>query len=72
MNEEEDQLEELVYEPTIETVETCSFQTKYLCMNAGMIHDDVMLQQCHREIALLEYLLKNSEYDRKIADGRVQ
>ena len=39
-------------------------------MNAG---DDDMLQQCYREIALLKYLLINSEYDRKIAaDERVQ
>ena len=48
VNEEEDELEELVYEPTVETVETCSFQTDKLCMNAGMVHDDDMLQQCHR------------------------
>ena len=40
MNEKEIQLEELVYEPTVETVETCSFQTDKLCMNVGMIHDD--------------------------------
>ena len=38
-----------------------------------MIHDDDMLQQCHREIALLEYLLVNSEYEREIAvEGKVQ
>ena len=36
-------------------------QTESLCMNAG---DDDMLQQCYKEIALLEYLLINSEYDR--------
>lgn len=40
MNKEKDQLEKLVYEPTVEIVETCSFQTDKLCMNAGMIHDD--------------------------------
>ena len=73
MNEEDDQLEELVYEPTIKVVETCSFQTDKLCMHAGTVSDgDVMLQQCHREIALLEYLLKNSEYDREMAEERVQ
>jgi len=42
-------------------------------MNAGTVSDgDVMLQQCHREIALLEYLLKSSEYDREMAEERVQ
>lgn len=54
VNEEDDQLEELVYEPTNKAVETCSFQTDKLCINAGTVSDgDVMLQQCHREIALL-------------------
>eukprot|EP00253_Pinus_taeda_P029526 PITA_29526 len=73
MNEEKDQLEELVYEPTVKVVETCSFQTDKLYMNARIVSDgDVMLQQCHREIALLEYLLKNSEYDREMAEERVQ
>ena len=48
MNEEEDKLEELVYEPTVETVELCDFQTESLCVNAEMVHDDEMLQQCHR------------------------
>jgi len=40
VNEEKDQLEELIYEPTVETVETCSFQTDKFYINAGMIHDD--------------------------------
>ena len=71
MNKEEDQLEELVYEPTFKTVELCDFETESLCVNAGTVNDDVMLQQCHREIALLEYLLENSEYEREIAEGRV-
>jgi len=43
MNEKEIQLEELVYEPTVKVVETCSFQTDKLCMNAGMIHNDDQL-----------------------------
>lgn len=73
VNEEEDELEEPVYEPVVETVELCDFQTKSLCMNARTVNDDDMLQQCHREIALLEYLLVNSEYDREITtEGRVQ
>eukprot|EP00253_Pinus_taeda_P024537 PITA_24537 len=37
------------------------------------ISDDAMLQQCHKEIALLEYFLENPEYDTEIAaDERVQ
>ena len=73
VNEEEDQLEELVYKPTVETVELCDFQTESLCVNVEMVHDDEILQQCYREIALLEYLLENSEYDKEIAaEGRVQ
>ena len=48
VNEEEDQLEELVYKPTVETIELCSFQTESLCVNAGTVSDDYMLQQCHR------------------------
>ena len=36
VNEEDDQLEELVYKPTIETVELCFFQTESLCMNEGL------------------------------------
>lgn len=73
VHEEDDQLEELVYEPTIKAVENCSFQTDKLCMNAGTVSDgDVMIQQCYKEIALLEYLLKNSEYDREVADEKVQ
>lgn len=60
-NEEEDQLEELLYEPMVEVVKTCSFQTDKMCMNAGTVSDgDAMLQQCHGEIALLEYLLEHS------------
>lgn len=44
VNEEDDQLEELVYEPTVKVVETCSFQTDKLCMHAGTVSDgDVML-----------------------------
>ena len=66
VNEEEDQLEELIYKPTVETVELCDLQTESLCMNVGMVHDDDILQQCHREIAFLEYLLVNLEYDGEI------
>lgn len=39
----------------------------------GTVNDDVMLQQCYKEIALLEYWLENPGYDRENeADGRVQ
>jgi len=73
VNEEEDQLEELAYKPTVETIELCDFQTEDLCVSAGTVSDSEMLQQCYREIALLEYLLVNSEYDREIvAEERVQ
>ena len=71
--EEENQSEALIGEVTVDTVEHFDIQTESLCVNAGMVHDDVMLQQCHREIALLEYLLENSEYDGEIAaEERVQ
>ena len=72
VNKEEDQLEELAYKQTVEIVDLCDFQTEDLCVNAGTISDDGMLQQCQREISLLEYLLENSEYDREIAEERVQ
>lgn len=32
----------------------------------GTVNDDVMLQQCYKEIALLEYWLENRGYDRKV------
>lgn len=32
----------------------------------GTINDDVMLQQCYKEIALLEYWLENPGYDREV------
>ena len=51
--EGEDQFEELICERPVEAVEACGLQTKSLCMNAGIVNDDEMLQQCHREIALL-------------------
>lgn len=39
----------------------------------GTVNDDVMLQQCYKEIALLEYWLENPGYDREnAADGKVQ
>ena len=73
MNEEEDQLEELAYKPIVETVELCNFQTEDLCVSAGTVSDSEMLHQCQKEIALLEYLLVNFEYDREIvAEERVQ
>lgn len=67
VNEEEDQVEELAYKPTVETVEHCDFQTEDLCVSVGSVSDSEMLQQCYMEIVLLEYLLVNSEYDREIA-----
>ena len=68
--EEKNQSEVQIGEVTVDTLEHFDMQTKSLCMNVG---DDDMLQQCYREIALLEYLLINSEYDREIAaDERVQ
>ena len=66
VNEEEDQLEELAYKPIVETVELCDFQTEDLCVSAGTVSDSEMLQQCHKEIALLEFLLVNLEYEREI------
>lgn len=39
----------------------------------GTVNDDVMLQQCYKEIALLEYWLENPGYDRdNESGGRVQ
>ena len=66
--EEEKQSEAQIREVTTDTVEHF-MQTESLCMNAG---DDDMLQQCYKEIALLEYLLKNSQYDREMATERIQ
>ena len=40
-----------------------------MCINAGNISDDEILMKCHKEIALLEYLLANSKYDSVIAEG---
>lgn len=66
---EEKQSEAQIREVTADIVEQF-MQTEILCMNAG---DDDMLQQCYKEIALLEYLLINSEYDREVtADERIQ
>lgn len=65
--EEVNQFVALISEATVETVELCDSQTEDLYMNAGVVHDDDKLQQCNREIALLEYLLENPEYDREIA-----
>lgn len=64
---EVNQFEALISESTVETIELCDSQTDKLCMNAGTVSGDDMLQQCHREIALLQYLLENLEYDREIA-----
>ena len=36
-----------------------------------MVSGDEVLKEWKREIALLEYLLENSEYERKIVEGRV-
>ena len=72
VNEEgEDQFEELICETPIEAVKACGLQTEILCMSAGTVSDDEFLKECKREIALLEYLLENSEYEREIAEGRV-
>ena len=68
---EEIQSEALICEATVETVEHCNFQIKNLCINADIFSDDEVLMECQKEIALLEYLLENSEYDREIAKGRV-
>ena len=63
VNEEgEDQFEELICETPVEAIEACGLQIESLCMNAGIVNDDEILQQCHKEIALLEYLLENLEY----------
>ena len=59
--EDEVQFEELICEVTVETIEPYDFQTNNLCINAGNISDDEILMKCHKEIALLEYLLRNSE-----------
>jgi len=67
--EEVDQSVAWISEVTVEFVKLGDFQTGSLCVNAG---DDDMLQQCYREIALLEYWLENPEYDREIAEERVQ
>lgn len=32
----------------------------------GTVNDDVMLQQCYKEIALLEYWLENPGYDTEV------
>ena len=32
----------------------------------GTVNDDVMLQQCYKEITLLEYWLENPGYDREV------
>ena len=69
--EDEIQSEELICEATVENVESCNFKTKNLCKNVGIVSDDEVLKECQKEIALLEYLLENSEYDREIAEGRV-
>lgn len=73
VKEEEDRIqsEELIYETTIDTIEHCDFQTENLRMNAGTVSDDEVLKECQKEIALLEYFLENSEYDREIAKDRV-
>jgi len=57
--EEVDQSVAWISEATVETVELYDFQTESLCVNTGTISDNGMLQQCHREIALFEYLLEN-------------
>jgi len=60
---DEIQFEKLICEATMETIEPYDFQTNNLCINAGNIIDDEILMKCHKEIALLEYLLRNLEYD---------
>ena len=65
------QSEVLIYEARIETVEPCDFQIDNLFINEGIISDDEVLMKCHREIALLKYLLENSEYDSVIAEEGV-
>ena len=72
VNEEgEDQFEELICETPVEAMGAPGLQTESLCVNARTVSDDEKIQQCHKEIALLEYLLENSEYEREIAEGRV-
>lgn len=44
------QSEELICEATIETVETCNFQTNNLCINVGTVSSDEVLMKCNREI----------------------
>ena len=39
-----------------------------MCVNSGNISDDEILAKCNREIALLEYLLENLEYDSMIVE----
>ena len=45
---EEIQSEELICEATVETVESCNFQTENFCMNAGIVNDDEILQKCQK------------------------
>ena len=68
---DEIQFEELICEATVETVEPCDFQIDNLFINVGIISDDEALMKCHREIALLEYLSENSEYNSVIVEEGV-
>ena len=63
--------EALICEATVETIELCDLQDKNLCINEGIVSDDEVLKECQKEIALMEYLLENSEYDREIAEDKV-
>jgi len=65
------QFEELICEETVGIVEPYDFQTNNLCINAGNISDDEILMKCHKEIALLEYLLRNLVYDSVIAEEEI-
>ena len=63
--------EELICETIVQIVENCNFQTDNSFINACIISDDEVLVKCHREIALLEYLLGNSKYHSVIVEGEV-
>lgn len=64
---DEIQSEEMICKVIDEIVEPCNFQIDSLCINAGNISNDEVLMKCHRELELLEYSLRNSEYDNVIA-----
>ena len=56
---DEVQFEGTICREIVETIEPYDFQTNNLCINEGNISDDEIIVKCHKEIALLEYLLEN-------------